>query len=370
MASDYHNAGSLSDAGSDTGAISGSGLSDTGMRSMQGYDTAIVPDQSLDDGKADVPDRNGADHAASPAQSPDMDRASEVASQEDDNKAGSDQSVDAEKTGDMTGQAEGSEPASAGNEMDRTSEVASQEDNNEASSDQSVDAEKTGDMTRQVEGSEPTSAGNEKEAELNRVGQQGGDIARQDNDKQGTQDIAEKQTIGTPEQDVQHYHPQEGDDTCAIAAQRGIIEKHTGRDPGEEALRQQASENEWYTEGKGTATTDMGKQLEANDVPVGFEGEADMSRLESELAQGHDVIAAVDSGSLWNDPDYDGEGHAVWVTGLEKDDVGKVTSVFVNDSGNPELAGGGKVKAEDFQRAWAGSKNYMLSTRDKAVRSP
>lgn len=176
--------------------------------------------------------------------------------------------------------------------------------------------------------------------------------------------ISDTQRIGNPEQDAQFWHEQRHDDTCAIAAQRGVLEKHTGQDYGEEALRQEAHENGWYAPGYGTSSTDVGNLLDMHGVPVKPWEDADMDSLRSELEQGHDVIAEVDAGYLWNDPAAIGEGHAVWVTGLEFDQGEEVAGVFLNDTGNPEIGGGGRVSGEAFRASWMERGNRMVSTQD------
>lgn len=186
-----------------------------------------------------------------------------------------------------------------------------------------------------------------------------------------TSDQKEGQMIGDPVTDARYWHEQQHPDTCAIVAQEGIIAKHTGENPGEEELRREALANKWYVTGRepkenGTKPQDVGKLMEAYQVPVGFKGSGDMNILEQELAQGHDVIVAVDAGHLWQDAKSLGSGHAVWVTGLETDNNGKVTNVFLNDSGNSAIGAGGKVSAQTFQNAWTERGNFMVATKESA----
>jgi hypothetical protein len=184
-----------------------------------------------------------------------------------------------------------------------------------------------------------------------------------------TPPLPEKQIVGTPEQDARFWREQQHPDTCAIAAQEGIIAKHTGHAPGAEALRQEAKQQGWYQEGAGTPPADVGKLLEAHDVPVGFRGSGNMEQLQADLSAGKDVIVGVDAGYLWQDPNYLGEGHAVGVTGVEKGAGNQVSSVFLNDSGNPAIGGGGKVTAVDFQQAWQETNNFMVSTEQAAPKA-
>lgn len=184
-------------------------------------------------------------------------------------------------------------------------------------------------------------------------------------DAQKANDYGAGEIIGSPESDAQYWHQQQYDDSCAVVAQEGIIEKHIGNAPSETDLRNEAIENGWMVN-EGTKPEDVGKLLEAHDVPVGYQGSGSMEMLQDELAQGHDVIVGVDAGYLWQDPDDIGSGHAVWVTGMETDDAGNVNSVFVNDSGNPDIGGSGRISTETFETAWAAYNYDMVATRDAA----
>lgn len=191
------------------------------------------------------------------------------------------------------------------------------------------------------------------------VGEEGSDVEPES-------DSPETQVVGSPGHDAQFWHEQRYGDTCAIAVQNGILEKHTGEEWTEEALREEAQENGWYAPGHGTKQPDLGKLLDAHDVPTTHRSRAGLESLRNELEQGHDVMAAVDAGYLWKDPSAIGEGHAVWVTGLEIDQTEQVAGVFLNDTGNPDIGAGGRVPAEDFRRSWAQRANSMVSTQDAA----
>lgn len=184
------------------------------------------------------------------------------------------------------------------------------------------------------------------------------------NDKSESFAEPERQIIGNPQHDVQFHHYQKGD-TCATAAQEGIIHKHTGSDPGLDALKDEADKKGWTRENGKTPPDNVGNLLDAHGIPTERwkDGSATMDTLEKELAQKHDAIAGVDAGELYQQESYLGRGHAVWVTGLEKDAGGKITKVYVNDSNNPPP---NEYDADHFQRAWDGSHRLMVSTRHAA----
>lgn len=198
---------------------------------------------------------------------------------------------------------------------------------------------------------------------------QGQGLRESAGDTKPPSDQPEKRVIGNPEHDAKFCHEQERCDTCAIASQRGIIEKHSGHDPGEKALSQEAEKRGWYvSEGDdaGTPIACVGNLLDSHDVPTTRWNSASMDTLRDELENGHDVIAGVDAGFLWQNADHIGEGHAVWVTGLETDETGKANGVFLNDTGNPEIGGGGRVSTETFEQAWTRMGNPMVSTQESA----
>lgn len=183
-------------------------------------------------------------------------------------------------------------------------------------------------------------------------------------------DNYEATMIGTPLQDAEFYRPQEYPGTCAVVAQEGIIAKHTGADPGEDGLREEAIENGWLsnpgTPNEGTPWSAVGNLLEARDLRVARWEEADLDLLSSDIASGHGVIVGVDAGKLWDDPRSDNSGHAVWVTGIEVDSRGRPSAVRINDSGNPEIDGGGRVPIDVFQDAWDAMGRPMVATLEAA----
>lgn len=170
---------------------------------------------------------------------------------------------------------------------------------------------------------------------------------------------------GVPDSDTQHWQLQTTPFTCAVVAQRGIIEEFTGREISESQLVYDATVHGWLTDG-GMSMGDAGNLLELYGVPCHERTGATIEDLMGELAQGHKVIVGVDSGEIWNQ-DYSWEDflhqsadHAIWVTGIDKSDPAN-PKVIVNDSGDPNGAG----KAYDlyvFQDAWQDSGFFYVST--------
>ena len=147
------------------------------------------------------------------------------------------------------------------------------------------------------------------------------------------------------------YVKQGYSDTCAINAQKIILDAY-GKSFTEEELIRQAIENGLYTEGKGTSLDNMGELLNLNDCPCTnyvFGNVADLTRA---LAEGKMVMMAVDSGELWTEsksligrvwekiedyiPFINGADHALLVTGIDARDPNNVL-VVVTDPGSGDL---------------------------------
>jgi len=163
--------------------------------------------------------------------------------------------------------------------------------------------------------------------------------------------------VGTPEEDGSYWERQTTNYTCAVEAQRCILEEYMGREnaPSEAQLLYDSWINGWFTE-TGTKLDDMGKLLQKYNVLCHTQSQASVEDLWRELSQGHKVIVAVHGGDLWHSQDAFNQfiqhypDHAIWVTGLDFTDA-QHPKVIINDSGDPE----GKGKAYDleiFKAAW------------------
>lgn len=181
--------------------------------------------------------------------------------------------------------------------------------------------------------------------------------------RQGSAD--ETNVIGTPESDVQYWQPQTTPFTCAVQAQRGIIEAFTGQDISESQMVYDATINGWLTSG-GMSPHDVGNLLEYYGIPCHTRTDANIEDLMAELAQGHKVIVGLDSGEIWKSDSpledffQQSSDHAIWVTGMDMSDPSQ-PMVIVNDSGDPSGAG----KAYDlslFKDAWKDSGFFYVAT--------
>lgn len=179
--------------------------------------------------------------------------------------------------------------------------------------------------------------------------------------------------IGTPIEDSEGYHPQlDGEPTCAQMACEGIIHKHHPhlRDfVSKDSLKQEAINDGAYSERLGEAGTKdfyIKRMLEKYDIPVKQWENANFEDIKHELELGHDIVVGVDAGILWNDINYYKQGHAIRITGIDKDYFGVSNYVYVRDSGNPEIDGMGKISKKRILDAWYPMKNFMISTSNSA----
>jgi Peptidase_C39 like family len=179
--------------------------------------------------------------------------------------------------------------------------------------------------------------------------------------------------VGEPEEDMEHWHMQEHDDTCAVVSQEYILEELTGEEFSEEELRQEAIDKGYYIPGGGTPCDDVGKLLEDHGIEVERTEGNTLEDLREKLEQGEKVIVGVDSDEIWY-PNQSGEedlnehgnipgqdaNHAVQVIGIDYSDPDNPV-VILNDPGSPD-GQGRRIPADEFMDAWEDSDCYMVAT--------
>ncbi len=165
---------------------------------------------------------------------------------------------------------------------------------------------------------------------------------------------------------------QEYIDNCAIKCQQLILEEF-GIEVSADELARMAYANGWYMPGNGTLMDDVGNILEAYGIEVTHYDNANIFNLVAELAQGRQIIIAVDSGSMWSSNeiirDLVGMHPALYSDGFA-DHAVIVSGVDISDPNNPVVIitdpGTGQIAAEyplaDFLDAWEDSGFRMVST--------
>lgn len=162
--------------------------------------------------------------------------------------------------------------------------------------------------------------------------------------------------------------------TCAIRCQE-IIMRDYGLELSEEDLVRMASVHGWYDPEFGTFAADVGMLMESQGIDTNTYEKATIFQLTNELAQGHRVIVAVDSGELWQrnsiymelmermEDITEGErpDHAVLVSGVDVSDPNH-PMVIVTDPGTGEVAA--EYPLDQFLNAWEDSGFHMVATAD------
>jgi len=165
--------------------------------------------------------------------------------------------------------------------------------------------------------------------------------------------------------DIESWKLQTTGFTCAVVSQQMILEQF-GIEASETQLVYEATSGGFLTSA-GSSTEDIGRLLESHGVSThqsfGVEG------MLSDLAQGHKVIVAVDSGELWGndwtlEDRFSGEAadHALVVNGLDLSDPDNPLAVL-NDPGHPNGAGV-RVPLGEFLDAWNDSGQFYVATDD------
>jgi len=175
--------------------------------------------------------------------------------------------------------------------------------------------------------------------------------------------------VGDPLSDAMHYQAQTQSDTCAIVAQQGIL-KQFSIDLTETDLREYAYSQGWYQPGGGTPLADVGNILEAAGIDTHRVLDASLQDIESELSAGRKVIVGLDANEVWTPQagmnplnwwraELPDAGHAVWVTGVDRE----AGVVYMNDSGHYQ-GQARAVQIADFKNAWEDYGNYYCATNE------
>jgi hypothetical protein len=87
--------------------------------------------------------------------------------------------------------------------------------------------------------------------------------------------------------------------------------------------------------------------------------------LAQKLAQGHPVVAHIDTAPLSNRPYGYAGGHYVVITGFVRNSAGRITHVVCNDPATSYASRGQGIRypVGEFERAWAAKSRWFLSMR-------
>jgi len=167
-------------------------------------------------------------------------------------------------------------------------------------------------------------------------------------------------TVGDPGRYAPHAFSQEGDDSCAVAAQVAVLRAHgllpTSVDPKiqERALVSEAKGLGYMK--SGTAPEYTGSLLIERGMLVDKHPRGKWPQLESALRRGGIIQASVDARALWKVSAPKPLPHSILVTGTEiAKKGGEILGVYINDSGIDPPGAGKFVPLAQFQAAWFGS---------------
>lgn len=172
-----------------------------------------------------------------------------------------------------------------------------------------------------------------------------------------------ERVAGTPETDMENWHEQAEQNSCAVCCQEFVAEQLLDREFSEQELVKYATERGWYNPETGTTLSDVGKLLESLGLEVERESGLTLSDLFNELDSGHKLICAVNNMVLEDPAFADLPGmsanHAVQVIGIDYSNPEDVR-VILNDSGVSNGMGR-SVSADTFVKAWNTSGNFAVS---------
>lgn len=170
---------------------------------------------------------------------------------------------------------------------------------------------------------------------------------------------------GDPEEDMENWHQQSEQNSCAISCQEFVAEQLLDREFSEKEMIEHAKSRGWYDAETGTPVEDVGKLLEELGLSVEWERGLTLNDLALELDSGAKLICGVSHMVLANPefaalPGYKAD-HAVEVIGIDAADASNV-KVVLNDPGT-EQGRGIEVPADIFADAWNASGNYAVIAR-------
>lgn len=157
-------------------------------------------------------------------------------------------------------------------------------------------------------------------------------------------------------------------DTCAIKCQELILNTF-GKNVTEDQLRIEAMNMGIYRPIFGTGMAHMGDLLEAHGVHVATFDNANQYTLMHELAQGHQVMVALDSCELWEPSTLQrildflglsGANHALIVSNIDTSNPDDIR-VCVTDPGTGAVQ---SYPFDQFADAWKDSDFHMIATTE------
>ena len=176
----------------------------------------------------------------------------------------------------------------------------------------------------------------------------------------------ESETIlGNPEKDMETWHMQDSDVSCAVCCQEFVAEQVTGQEFTEQEFCDLAERQGWFDPETGTAPEDVGKILEYMGFDVTRQEGVTVQELAQMLENGEKIIVGVNNMVLMNPELANIPGmsanHAVQVIGMDMSDP-KNIQVILNDPGVPN-GRGIKHSLDEFEAAWNTGNHFTISAK-------
>ncbi|MBT0956341.1 PAAR domain-containing protein [Alphaproteobacteria bacterium KMM 3653] len=155
------------------------------------------------------------------------------------------------------------------------------------------------------------------------------------NDLAGQDEPQILSVIGDPARGRELHPGQQSYENCAVQSSQQIIHQATGTDNDEATMEGIAGgpPPSGYSRTGGTPIGGEEVILENGGVPATMMP-GNTNTVDNALANNQGVISGHDAGRLWNDPAYNGGGHAVHTTGAVQNQNGETLAYTINDTGN------------------------------------
>jgi hypothetical protein len=172
--------------------------------------------------------------------------------------------------------------------------------------------------------------------------------------------------IGEPKEDMEHWHQQSEDMSCAVACQEFVAEELLDTDLSERKMIDYAEQCGWYE--NGTFKEDVGKLLVSMGLVVEPHFSGRLEDIQDTLENGGKVMAFVNNVAL-KDPNLTnlaglGANHVVEVIGIDRSDPENVR-VILNDPGVKNGCGI-EHSEEIFEKAWETGNCYWVSAHNRS----
>lgn len=171
--------------------------------------------------------------------------------------------------------------------------------------------------------------------------------------------------VGSPIRAAQFFPGRQANkDTCALMSTQGIVQQATGINYSESQMQIIGVASGAYTICNGT--TNESAVMTAAGIPATEHYNPSLNDIANALGQGRAVIVGLDARPVWGAGGPNPIGHAIRVTGVEKDAAGNITAFYINDTGTGNS--NQRVPAATMQNALNGFGGGRMATSDNPVR--